>query len=37
MLCMFVGRVGTLTLAFALNSKMKSSNYKYPRAHMMIG
>lgn len=37
MLCMFVGRVGTLTLAYALNSKMKSSNYKYPRAHMMIG
>jgi potassium uptake TrkH family protein len=37
MICMFVGRIGTLTLAFALSSKMKSHNYEYPKAHLMVG
>jgi Trk-type K+ transport system membrane component len=37
MVCMFVGRIGTLTLAFALSSKMKSHNYEYPKAHLTVG
>ncbi len=37
MICMFVGRIGTLTLAFALSSKMKSHNYEYPNAHLTVG
>ena len=37
MVCMFVGRIGTLTLAFALSRKMKSHNYKYPKAHLSVG
>ena len=36
-LSMFVGRVGTLTLAFALSSKVASVAYKYPKAHFMVG
>ena len=34
---MFVGRVGILTLAFSLSRKVISSNYKYPKTHIMIG
>jgi trk system potassium uptake protein len=34
---MFIGRVGLLTLAFALSSPVASNNYKYPNTHMMIG
>jgi len=34
---MFIGRIGTLTLAFALSSKMKSHNYEYPKAHLTVG
>ena len=37
MVCMFIGRIGTLTLAFALSSKMKSHNYQYPKAHLTVG
>jgi Trk-type K+ transport system membrane component len=37
MICMFIGRIGTLTLAFALSSKMKSHNYEYPKAHLTVG
>jgi trk system potassium uptake protein TrkH len=37
MICMFVGRIGTLTLAFALSSKQKSHNYTYPKAHLTVG
>ena len=37
MVCMFVGRIGTLTLAFALSSKQKSLNYEYPKAHLTVG
>jgi Trk-type K+ transport system membrane component len=34
---MFVGRIGTLTLALALSQKVASSQYKYPNAHFMVG
>ncbi len=37
MTCMFIGRIGTLTLAFALSNKIKSYNYEYPKAHISIG
>ena len=37
MLSMFVGRVGTLTLAFALASKSENQAYTYPKAHVLIG
>jgi Trk-type K+ transport system membrane component len=36
-LSMFVGRIGTLTLAFALSSQVVNVNYKYPNAHFMVG
>ncbi len=34
---MFIGRVGPLTLAFALSRKVKTVNYEYPKAHYMVG
>lgn len=35
---MFVGRVGTLTVAFAVTgSGVLSKNYKYPEGHTMVG
>jgi potassium uptake TrkH family protein len=34
---MFLGRVGTLTLAFAVSSPTSSKAYKYPNTHMMVG
>ena len=34
---MFVGRIGTLTLGFALSKKVMSVAYRYPDAHFMIG
>jgi Trk-type K+ transport system membrane component len=34
---MFVGRVGTLTVAYSLGFKTISKNYKYPNGHTMIG
>lgn len=37
MLSMFVGRIGTLTLALALSQRVISSQYKYPNAHFMVG
>lgn len=36
-LTMFVGRVGTLTLAFAVSSPAQVTAYKYPNTHMMVG
>jgi Trk-type K+ transport system membrane component len=36
-LSMFVGRVGVLTMAFALSSTVKSNAFKYPDTHIMIG
>lgn len=37
MLCMFIGRVGIITLAFSLSSQSKSDKLKYPDIHLMIG
>jgi len=34
---MFFGRIGTLTLALALSSRIKCNSYSYPDAHIMIG
>jgi len=34
---MFIGRVGTLTVAFAVGVKLISKNYKYPEGHTMVG
>lgn len=34
---MFVGRVGTLTVAFAFGRKPISTSYKYPNGHTMVG
>jgi len=34
---MFVGRIGTLTLGFALSKKVLSVAYRYPDAHFMVG
>lgn len=36
-LSMFIGRLGTITVAFALSKAVISNNYKYPNARMMIG
>ena len=32
-----VGRVGTLTVAFAFSRSVVSRNYKYPEGHTMVG
>ena len=37
MLSMFIGRIGTLTLAFALSRKINSHNHEYPSAHLTVG
>ncbi|NVK04014.1 MAG: ATPase [Flavobacteriia bacterium] len=38
MLSMFIGRIGTITLAFALSSRKRESNdYVYPKANFMVG
>lgn len=37
MLSMFFGRVGILSLAFALGQNEKVHNYKYPKASLLIG
>jgi Trk-type K+ transport system membrane component len=34
---MFIGRVGTLTLALALSTRAKSTSYKYPPTHLPVG
>ncbi len=34
---MIVGRVGTLTVAFAFSQAVVSRNYKYPEGHTMVG
>lgn len=36
-LSMLVGRVGTLTVAFALSGGATPNNYKYPEGHTMVG
>jgi Trk-type K+ transport system membrane component len=34
---MFIGRLGTLTIAFAFSRSIKSTNYKYPEERMLVG
>ncbi len=34
---MFLGRVGTLTFAVALSTRLSRGNYKYPRTYLMVG
>lgn len=34
---MFIGRVGTITFAIAFVSRVSTRNYKYPKAHLMVG
>ncbi|WP_161888754.1 TrkH family potassium uptake protein [Pontibacter russatus] len=34
---MYVGRVGTLTLALALSTRASTAAYKYPAAHLAVG
>lgn len=34
---MFIGRVGTLTVAFALGGRRTESHIKYPEGHTMVG
>lgn len=34
---MFVGRIGTLTLALAISTRVSTRNYHYPTAHLMVG
>lgn len=36
-LSMFVGRVGTITIVFAVAKSVISTNYKYPNAHTLVG
>ncbi len=36
-LAMFIGRVGTLTIAYLLGKSVISKNYKYPSGHTMLG
>lgn len=36
-LAMFIGRVGTLTLAYLFGKKVISTKYKYPSGHTMVG
>ena len=37
MISMFVGRVGLLTLGYALSKRFISTDYKYPKAKIIIG
>ena len=37
MLSMFVGRVGTLTVAYALGGRLVQTHIKYPEGHTMVG
>jgi potassium uptake TrkH family protein len=34
---MFIGRIGTLTLALALSTKVTSNKYSYPEGYIMVG
>jgi len=36
-LSMFIGRVGTLTLALALSTRATTTDYKYPPTHLPVG
>ena len=34
---MYIGRVGTLTLALALSNRVITNSYRYPEGHVMVG
>lgn len=34
---MYIGRIGTLTLAFALSKRVKESKHEYPSTYFMVG
>ena len=34
---MYIGRVGTLTLALALSNTVMTNSYRYPEGHVMVG
>ncbi|MDR1345664.1 MAG: hypothetical protein LBK03_03045, partial [Bacteroidales bacterium] len=34
---MYIGRIGTLTLAFALSRRLKESKHQYPETYFMVG
>jgi len=34
---MFIGRVGLLTLLFALASRVTTQSYRYPADHVLVG
>ena len=36
MLSMFIGRIGTLSIAFALSKKVSTVDYQYPTAHLHV-
>ncbi|WP_235941894.1 TrkH family potassium uptake protein [Pontibacter fetidus] len=36
-LSMYIGRVGTLTLALALSTRTIAADYKYPQTHLAVG
>lgn len=36
-IAMFIGRVGTLTLAYLVGKRVLSTKYKYPEGHTMVG
>jgi Trk-type K+ transport system membrane component len=37
LISMFIGRVGTLTIAFAIGGNLTETHFKYPEGHTMIG
>jgi len=37
LISMFIGRVGTLTVAFAIGGSLIETHFKYPEGHTMIG
>ncbi|WP_242927483.1 TrkH family potassium uptake protein [Pontibacter vulgaris] len=36
-LSMYIGRVGTITLALALSTRATTTDYKYPSTHLVVG
>ncbi|TNF48033.1 MAG: ATPase, partial [Bacteroidetes bacterium] len=36
-IAMFIGRVGTLTVAYLVGTRVISTKYKYPEGHTMVG
>ena len=36
-LAMFIGRIGTLTIVFAIGGRLVANHFKYPEGHTMVG